>query len=90
MHQASSNNKMLEFLKKIFQSEEQEAKKITEISLQNLEEWLNQKSKPLMEEVQQQTEGILMRINEVTNALARASSPTITNNPTANSTKGSA
>ncbi|MDP3765781.1 MAG: hypothetical protein Q8R04_04665 [Nanoarchaeota archaeon] len=55
---------MLEFLKKIFQNEEQEVKKVTEISLQNLEEWLNEKSKPLMEDIEQQTEEILMRVNE--------------------------
>jgi len=55
---------MLNFLKKIFQNEEQEVKKATEISLQNLEEWLNEKSKPLMEGVQQQAEEILMRLSE--------------------------
>ena len=55
---------MLEFLKKIFQNEEQEAKKVTEINLQNLEEWLNEKSKPLMEEVQQQIEKNLMKVDE--------------------------
>jgi len=55
---------MLEFLKKIFQNEEQEVKKIKEISLQNMEEWLNEKSKPLMEEVWQQTEEMLMKVNE--------------------------
>ena len=55
---------MLNFLKKIFQNEEQEVKKIREIGLQNLEDWLNEKSKPLMEEVQQKTEEILMRVNE--------------------------
>lgn len=54
---------MLEFLKKIFQSEEREAK-TAEISLQNLKEWLNEKSKPLMEEVRRQTEEILMKVNE--------------------------
>ena len=56
--------KMLEFLKKIFQNEEQEIKKAIEISLQNLEEWLNEKSKPLMEELQQSIEEILMKVNE--------------------------
>ena len=55
---------MLEFLKKIFQNEEQEAKKVTEISLQSLEEWLNEKAKPLMEEINQQIEEILMKVNE--------------------------
>ncbi|MBI3035024.1 hypothetical protein HYY71_01760 [Candidatus Woesearchaeota archaeon] len=56
--------KMLNFLKKIFQNEEQELKKAREISLQNLEEWLNEQAKPLAEELRQQTEEILMRVNE--------------------------
>ncbi len=52
-------------LKRIFKNEEeQEVKKPTEISLQNLEEWLDEKSKPLMEEVQQQIEEILIKVNE--------------------------
>ena len=51
-------------LKKIFRNEEQETKKSIEINLQNLEEWLDEKSKPLMEEVRQQTEEILMRVND--------------------------
>ena len=51
-------------LKKIFQNEEQETKKITEIKLQNLEEWLNEKSKPLLEEVKSKIEEILMKVNE--------------------------
>ena len=55
---------MLNFLKKLFQNEEQEVKKVIEINLQNLEEWLNEKSKPLMEEVQQQIEEILLKVNE--------------------------
>ncbi len=55
---------MLNFLKKIFQNEEQEIKNAAEISLQNLEEWLNEKSKPLTEEVRQQIEEVLMRVNE--------------------------
>lgn len=55
---------MLEFLKKIFQNEEQEVKKVIEISLQNLEEWVNESSKPLMEEVQQKIGEILMKVNE--------------------------
>ena len=55
---------MLEFLKKIFQNEEQEAKKAMEISLQSMGEWLNEKSKPLMEEVRQQTEEVLININD--------------------------
>ena len=56
---------MLEFLKKIFKNEEvQEVKKIAEIKLHNLEEWASERSKPLMEELQQQIEEILMKVNE--------------------------
>ncbi len=55
---------MLEFLKKIFQNDEKETKKAAELSLQNLEEWLNEKAKPLMEEVQQQMGEILMAVDE--------------------------
>ena len=51
-------------LKKIFQNEQQEVKKIREISLQNLEEWLIEKSKPLMEEIQIQINEILMKVDE--------------------------
>ena len=55
---------MLEFLKRIFQNEEVKEIKLREIKLQNLEEWANEKSKPLMEELQQQIEEILMKVNE--------------------------
>ncbi|MBI2656956.1 hypothetical protein HYX03_04405 [Candidatus Woesearchaeota archaeon] len=56
---------MLEFLRKIFKNEEvQEAREAVEISLYSLEEWLNEKSKPLMEDINQQTESILMKVNE--------------------------
>ncbi len=56
---------MLEFIKKLFKNDEvQEVKHVLEISLQNLEEWLNERSKPLMEEVQQQIEEILMNVNK--------------------------
>lgn len=55
---------MLEFIRKIFKNHEQEAKKLIEVNLRDIEEWLDQKSKPLMEEVKQQTEEILMRIDE--------------------------
>ncbi len=55
---------MLDFLKKIFQNEQEEPKPAAEISLNNLEEWLNEKSKPLMEGIRQQTEEILMKVNE--------------------------
>lgn len=56
--------KMLNFLKKIFQNEQEEPKPAKDIPLQNLEEWLNEKSKPLMEEIQQEIEEILMKVNE--------------------------
>ena len=55
---------MLEFLKKIFQNEELQTRTVTEISLHDMEEWLNEKAKPLIEEVQQQSEGILMKVDE--------------------------
>ena len=55
---------MLEFLKKIFKNEEQEAKQLREIRLQNLEEWVDEKSKPLTEEVKHRAEEILMKVNE--------------------------
>jgi len=55
---------MLNFLKKIFQTEEAESKKTAEIRLENLEGWLNERSKPLAEEVRQQIEEVLMRVNE--------------------------
>src|SRR3989338_2388022 len=64
MHWCFLSVKMLEFLKKIFKNEEQEVKKVIEINLQNLEEWLNEKAKPLMEEIRQQIDEILMKINE--------------------------
>ncbi len=52
-------------IKRIFQNgEKQEARKVTEISLQNLEEWLNEKSKPLMEDVNRKIEEILMKVEE--------------------------
>jgi|GEM_PF-3282511 hypothetical protein len=56
---------MLEFLKKIFRSEESQSnKKLMQMSLQNIEEWLNERSKPLMDDVQQQAGQILMKVNE--------------------------
>lgn len=55
---------MLEFLKKIFQNEEQEVKKVLKINLQSLEEWVNEKSKPIKEDIDQRTEKILMKVNE--------------------------
>src|SRR3989344_2301734 len=55
---------MLEFLKKIFKNEEQEQKQAHEISLQNAKEWLGEKAKPLSEEIRQNTESILMKVDE--------------------------
>ncbi|MBI2658240.1 hypothetical protein HYX08_06125 [Candidatus Woesearchaeota archaeon] len=55
---------MLEFIKKIFKNGEQEMKKSTDVSLQNLEEWLNEKAKPMMEDVKQHTGEILMKVGE--------------------------
>lgn len=55
---------MLKFIKKIFQNERQEVKEAMEIRLDSLEEWLNEKSKPLLEDVRQHTEEILMKSDE--------------------------
>ncbi len=55
---------MLEFLKKIFQNEEQQSRSLAEVKLHNLEEWLNEKSKPLLEEVRLRIEEILYKVNE--------------------------
>ena len=55
---------MLEFLKKIFKNQEQEIKQIREIKLNYAEEWLNEKAKPLTEEVRQHIEEILMKVTE--------------------------
>ena len=55
---------MLEFLKKIFKNDEQEAKQIIEISLHSLEDWIEEKAKPLMEDVKQKTDEILMKVSE--------------------------
>ncbi|MBI4452823.1 hypothetical protein HY637_05305 [Candidatus Woesearchaeota archaeon] len=55
---------MLEFIKKIFRNEGQETKEAHEISLHNLEDWIEERAKPLMEEVSQQTNDILMKVNE--------------------------
>ncbi|MEK6983660.1 MAG: hypothetical protein AABX33_03730 [Nanoarchaeota archaeon] len=55
---------MLEFLKKIFQDEKTQGVKTTEISLQNADGWLSERSKPWMEETQQHVEDILIRVNE--------------------------
>jgi len=55
---------MLEFLKKIFKNEEPEAKQVHELSLHNVKEWLGEKAKPLSEEIRQNTESILMKVDE--------------------------
>lgn len=55
---------MLEFLRKIFKNEEPEAKQAHEISLHNLEDWIEEKAKPLMEDVKLRTDEILMKISE--------------------------
>ena len=51
-------------LKKIFKNDEQEAKQVIEVSLHSLEDWIEEKSKPLMEDVRQKTDEILMKISE--------------------------
>src|SRR3989338_7933686 len=51
-------------IKKIFKNEEQEEKRAIEININSLEEWLDEKSKPLMEDVTHKTDEILMRVNE--------------------------
>lgn len=55
---------MLEFVKKIFKNEEPKLKEIRKINLQEISEWLDNKSKPLIEELNFQIEKILMGINE--------------------------
>ena len=51
-------------IKKIFKNEEPETKQVTGIELQNLEEWVKEKSKPVTEEVKMNTDEILMKIDE--------------------------
>src|SRR3989338_723616 len=55
---------MIEFLKKIFKNEEPETKQVHEISLHDLEDWIEEKAKPLMEEVKIRTDEILMKAGE--------------------------
>ena len=55
---------MLEFVRKLFQKEEPEARKAIEVKLQDMEEWLTEKSKPFTEDMQHQIEAILMKVNE--------------------------
>ena len=55
---------MLEFIKKIFQKEGQEQKQITEVSLGNLEDWVEEKAKPLGEDIRLSTDSIMMKIDE--------------------------
>ena len=51
-------------IKKIFKSEETQTKQVTGIELQNLEEWVKEKAKPVTEEIKQHTDEILMKIDE--------------------------
>lgn len=56
---------MLNFLKKIFQNEEDnDARKSIQLRMQNLDEWVVEKSKPLMEDTQRHIEEILMKVND--------------------------
>ncbi len=55
---------MISFIRKIFRNEEQEIRKIKDISLQQIEEWIEERSKPLMEEVKRQSDEILMKASE--------------------------
>lgn len=56
---------MLEFIKKIFKNGDvHESKKGINIQFLNLEEWINEKSKPLMEDTNQKIEEILMKVND--------------------------
>jgi hypothetical protein len=51
-------------IKNIFKNGEPEQKKAREIRLQNMKEWLNEKSKPLTEDIRQKTDSILMKVDE--------------------------
>src|SRR3989344_1991619 len=55
---------MLEFVKKLFQKEEEKQKPARTINLHEMEEWINEKAKPLTEEIRQRTDLILMKIDE--------------------------
>ena len=55
---------MLEFIKKIFKNGEPETKQVHDISLHNLEDWIEEKAKPLMEDVKLKRDEILMKISE--------------------------
>ena len=49
-----SEYKMMDFIKKIFQKEEEpQEKQLINLQLAELEAWLNERSKPLMEEAMQ-------------------------------------
>src|SRR3989338_4349039 len=51
-------------IKKIFKNEETQTKQVIGIELQNLEEWVKEKAKPVTEEIKQHTDEILMKIDE--------------------------
>ncbi len=55
---------MLDFLKRIFKNEEQETREILEINLHSLEDWIEQKSKPFMEDVRININETLMKVDE--------------------------
>jgi len=56
---------MMDFLRKIFQKEEeQQPKNVLNLQLAELEAWLNERSKPLMEEAMQHAKDILMKVDE--------------------------
>ena len=54
---------MLEFIRKIFREEQKEDASV-ELKLNELILWVDESSKPLMEEMAQKKEGLLMRIND--------------------------
>mgnify|MGYP001574697996 CR=1 FL=1 len=56
---------MMDFIKKIFQKEEEpQEKQLINLQLAELEAWLNERSKPLMEEAMQHAKDIFMKVDE--------------------------
>ena len=55
---------MLKFIRKIFQEDQKGQKESFSVSLQYLEEWVSEKSKPAFEELKQKTDEILMHVGE--------------------------
>ena len=55
---------MLQFFRKIIKKDEQQSKAAIEISLNELDLWIEGKSKPYMEEVMQQASQVLMKVDE--------------------------